>query len=300
MTNYALKLTVSGYILVTIIMLTSCFKTLDFDLDFEGEKIVVRGTISPQDGAIIQVSHTLNPEGTYFLDSLDIFLENATVKLYENDVFLQQIGEDGFYRNNDLNLKMEVNYHLTVEAEGFPSVRTEKISIPKLPETTFDLIGQDGEEVRIDINLQDNPQASYYQLITSGIHRNEVIEIYPYLIGSFEQWEICGLVENSSLESIHITDDCFKDKNFLFPTLIDAYFFQPPPDSSAFIEQVKLEEIIVRFRSTTKEIYDFVLTTDVPEDVDNAFREPAITFSNVIGGHGYFSAYQETVYRHKL
>jgi len=287
----------------SIFFLTGCFKTLDFDLDFEGEKIVVRGTISPQDGAIIQVSHTLNPEGTYFLDSLDIFLDNATVKLYEDDVFLQQIvysGEDGFYRNNDLNLKMEVAYHLTVEAEGFPPVRTEKISIPKLPETTFDLIGQDGEEVRIDINLQDNPQASYYQLITSGIHRNEVIELYPNLIGSFEQWEICGLIENSSSESIHITDDCFKDKDFLFPTLIDAYFFQPPPDSSAFIEQVKLEEIIVRFRSTTSEIYDFALTTDVPEDIDNAFREPAITFSNVIGGHGYFSAYQETIYTHKL
>ncbi len=86
-----------------LFFLIGCFKTLDFDLDFEGEKIVVRGTISPQDGAIIQVSRTLNPEGTYFLDSLDIFLENATVKLYENDVFLQQIaysGEDGFYRNN--------------------------------------------------------------------------------------------------------------------------------------------------------------------------------------------------------
>jgi len=63
--------------------------------------------------ATIQISHTLNPKGTYFLDSLDIFLENATVKLYENNTFLQQIvysGDNGFYKNNDLNLKMDVDF----------------------------------------------------------------------------------------------------------------------------------------------------------------------------------------------
>jgi len=291
------------FICIICFFLSSCFKELDFNLDFEGEKIVVRGTISPQDGVLIQVSRTLNPEGTYFLDSLDIFLDNAIVKLYENDTFLQQItysGENGFYRNETLNLKMEMDYHLTVEAEGFPSVSTKKISIPQLPKTTFNLISESEDEVRIDIDLNDDSKTSYYQLIADGIYRGEIIELYAYFIGSYEQWEICGLVESSFSRGLHIPDDCFKDKIFLLPTAIQTVYFQPPSDSSAFIESVKIEELTIKFRSIIKERYDFVLSTNVPEDVDNAFREPPITFSNIIGGHGYFSAYQEIVYTHKL
>ena len=287
---------------ITILFLTGCLKTLDFDLDFEGEKIVVRGTISPQDGIIIQVSHTLNPAGTYFLDSLDIFLDNAVVKLYENDTLLKQIaysGEGGFYNRKDLNLKVGVAYHLTVEAEGYPSIKTQKISIPQLPETTFDFIGQEAAAARININLKDDSATSYYQIVVEGTVNNDSVNLNNNLVGSYEQWEICGVIETRN--NTYVKDNCFKDKTFLFPILIDVEYFLTPPDSSTFIlESVKAEEVIVRFRSTTKEIYDFVLTTNVPEGIDNAFREPDITFSNVIGGHGYFSAYQEVIYTHKL
>lgn len=286
-----------------LLLLTSCFKTLDFNLDFEGEKIVVRGTISPQDGAIIQISHTLNPEGTYFFDSLDIFLDSAIVKLYENDVFLQQIAYsegDGFYRNKALNLKMDVDYHLTVEVEGFPPVKTEKIKIPKLPETTFNLISQEEEEIRIDTKLQDNVETTYYQLIVDGIYHNEVVQLEFDLAGSYEQWETCGIISDKAINNFYIKDDCFKGKDFLFPTLIKFNHIQMQTTFGSDLILESAEEVIVRFRSTTNEIYYFVIATDVPEDIDNAFREPAITFSNIIGGHGYFSAYQETVFRHKL
>ena len=303
--NETSKATIIGHILIgiTIIMLTGCFKTLDFNLDFEGEKIVVRGTLSPQDGAIIQISHTLDPTGTYLFDTLNLNLDNAIVELYANDVLLQQIPyseENERYIAKNLTLSTDAAYHLTVAAAGFPSVQTEKISIPELPETTFNVMGENEEELRIDIELVDNLGTSYYELNTSGIYQNEVMDIYPYLIGSFEQWEICGLTGDFSIGSVYISDDCFKNKNFLFPTLIDTHFFRPLPDSSFLLDHIRFEELVVNFRSITSERYDFVVSTDVPEDIDNAFREPAITFSNIIGGHGYFSAYQETTLRHKL
>ncbi|MFK7982659.1 MAG: DUF4249 family protein [Saprospiraceae bacterium] len=288
----------------TILFLTNCFKDLDYDLDFEGQEIVIRGTISPQDGAIIQVSHTLDPEGTYFFDTLDLNINNAIVKLYANDTLLQQIsysGKNGLYLEEDLTLNRNVAYHLTVEVEGFPSARTEKIEIPQLPQTTFNLVREDENELRIDIEVADNPKASYYQLVANGYYDMEVVELYAYPIGTYEQWEICGLIETGSSNGFHITDDCFKEKTFLFPLSVQIEYFQPSLDSSLFfIEPIIVEEVTLRFRSTIKERYDFVVTSDVPEGIDNAFREPAITFSNVIGGHGYFSAYQETVYIHKL
>lgn len=290
-------------ITIFIIIFTSCIKTLDLPLDFEGEKIVVRGSISPQDGAIIQVSHTLNPEGTYLFDTLDINLDNAIVELYANDVLLQQIPyseEKERYVASNLTLSTGAAYHLTVAAAGFPSVKTEKVRIPELPQTTFTAMGENEDELRIDIELVDNLGISYYELRTSGIYQNEVMPIYPYLIGSFEQWEICGLTGDFSAGSVYITDDCFKDKNFLFPTLIDTHFFRPPLDSSFLLEYIRFEELVVSFRNITSERYNFILSTNIPEDIDNAFREPAITFSNIIGGHGYFSAYQETTFRHKL
>jgi len=196
---------------ITILFLTSCFETLDFDLDFEGEKIVIRGTISPQDGAIIQVSHTLNPEGTYLFDTLNLNLDNAIVELYANDVLLQQIPyseEKERYIASNLTLSTDAAYHLTVAAAGFPSVKTEKVRIPELPQTTFTAMGENEDELRIDIELVDNLGTSYYELNTSGIYQNEVMPIYPYLIGSFEQWEICGLTGDFSIRSVYIYREC--------------------------------------------------------------------------------------------
>ncbi len=289
----------------TIFFLTGCFKELDFNLDFQGQEIVVRGTISPQDGAIIQVSHTLDPTGTYLFDTLDFNLDNAVVILYANNTLLEQIpysGNDGLYCHKNLDLEMGIAYHLTVEAEGFPSVKTEIIEIPRLPEVTFTLISENEEEneVRIDVTVQDNPEISYYHSITNGIYDNEVVEVDGYLVGSLEQREACGVIEGDFIGDDYIKDDCFKDKSFLFPLRIETGFFRIPVGSNTNFIAETVEHIIVRFRSITQERYNFIATTDVPEDVDNAFREPAITFSNVIGGHGYFSAYQEVVYTHKL
>lgn len=285
------------------LVLTGCFKNLDIDLDFKGEKIVVRGTISPQDGAIVQISHTLDPQGTYYFDSLDIYLDNAIVKLYANDSLLQQLtysGDEGRYSSKTLNLKMNIGYHLTVEAEGFPPVRTKKIKIPKLPKTIFNLISQNEEEIRIDIDLQDDSQTTYYQLIVDGIYLNELVTLQFDLAGSYEQWEACGIIYGHFLGDTYIKDDCFKDKTFLFPTLISVNNVRVKTAFGSDVILEPTEKVIVRFRSITKEAYDFITTTDVPEDADNAFREPVITFSNIEGGFGYFSAYQETAYTLKL
>ncbi len=101
------------FIFCCTLFLTSCFKELDINLDFEGQEMVVRGTISPQDGAIIQVSHTLDPTGIYLFDTLDFNINNAIVLLYANDTLLQQIpysGEAGIYSHKNLDFKMGIAY----------------------------------------------------------------------------------------------------------------------------------------------------------------------------------------------
>ena len=286
------------FLLYTIFCLTGCFKELDFNLNFEGEKIVIKGTISPQDGAIIQLNHTLNPEGTYYHDSVDIYIDNAIVQLYENDVLLKTLpysGEEGFYRDNSIDLKLEAEYHLTVEAVGYPSVKTHKIRIPDVPEITFDLKEQDEYSTKVYISLLDNSSTTHYQILVNGIYLGNLVDLRFNLIGIIEQWEACGFIE-SSLSDYYINDNCFQNTGIVFPLDIQTDQVRSLVNFSQMLYLESPEKIIIRFRSITKPIYDFVATTDAPEDIDHAFIEPTIIVSNVEGGYGYFSAYQEISY----
>lgn len=107
--------------LIIFLLISSCEieKEIQYDIDYEGDKIVVNGTISNQEGVKVWVNKSLKP--TQVNDSY--LLSNVKVKLFENNHFLMDLGtEDNQEFETPIDFLPNINgkYHLEVEADGCP------------------------------------------------------------------------------------------------------------------------------------------------------------------------------------
>ena len=61
------------FVVFVLYMLAACSKRLDnYDLEYSGDRLVVFGNISNENGVTIYLTHTLHPTGTYYLVEIDV------------------------------------------------------------------------------------------------------------------------------------------------------------------------------------------------------------------------------------
>ena len=90
----------SIFIVSCLIVVSACSKRLDkYDLTYSGDRLVVFGNISNEEGVTVYLTHTLPPTGTYYLDDIDVNVTGAFITVIENNILVDTLEElePGFY-----------------------------------------------------------------------------------------------------------------------------------------------------------------------------------------------------------
>jgi len=101
-----------------IALLSSCFKEVKFDDNDFKPMLVLNGIVEQDTNFVVNVSQTHSILTQ--VDTLNVFILDATVKLFENDKYLETLIFDSLGIYHSINkAKANTKYKITVEKEGF-------------------------------------------------------------------------------------------------------------------------------------------------------------------------------------
>lgn len=132
-------------LLFTVVFLSSCdlSKEIDYKTFYDGDKIIVHGFISPQNGAKVFIKKSVAPNNV----QADNKVENAIVTLFENEtaIRLKKIDDYCYVSEPDFLMKPNKQYSIQVEAENFEKVySTKQNSFACVPIDTMKLLVEEG------------------------------------------------------------------------------------------------------------------------------------------------------------
>jgi len=311
---------IKPFLFLLLLFCTSCTKELDLPYPQPYEQIVLNGILHPD--SIINVSLTktipLKNAGNKFP-----WIENATVRLYENDELLGDLAfQDSIYTLNYYP-KAEYEYRIEVDVPDYPLVSASDV-VPALPNATA-CIRPDTSYVwgnaSLHIDIQDKAhEPNFYWFYTTNtthifkeceyIDRDLVCtDISPYEVivskenyyqsfsfipdrfnafidntsGGITEYELYIRVDDVSLDGLPITFD------------IASYL----PNQDHYNRYERYRKLYVLNASQHYDRYlkssiTYFLNKDYNEDEDIGFKpfvESSEVYSNVINGTGIFAAY---------
>ncbi|WP_170254826.1 DUF4249 family protein, partial [Phaeodactylibacter luteus] len=118
------------FYLFLIILTSSCSKEINYELDFEGERIVVNSFFSSNNGFAGSVSKTVSPTGETIYENLK--LDNALFVVFENGSpfdTLQFLG-DGWYEGRK-HPSHGRQYDIAVSKSGLETATSSFQILPK-------------------------------------------------------------------------------------------------------------------------------------------------------------------------
>ncbi len=282
-------------LLLFLTVMISCERTIEFKGTNEDDKIVVNSIlVSENDTFEIDIYKSL-----FVLahDSL-IYIENAEIELYVNDVKQNDIKElnPGKFIINNANLKEGDQLNLIVSAPSYQSVQTSTYIPSNVPINSCKFVNKNSPDIYYDdsvtyftINIDDPPEESnFYEinLYKTGKYYH-AYDDYEYnlleldidsedpVLNEYYSWYNDGLYFDDKLIN-------GKNYNLIF------YAYQD-------IDTAYHDTIIVELRSLSKELFLYRTSFYKQLDAqDNPFAQPVQVFSNVEEGAGIFAGYSAT------
>ena len=246
-------------------------KNVEFQLPFEGEKLVVYGLISNENFPKLKVYRTQS----ILAESPNYYLSNIKAELYENSSFV-----DTFYFLQDCGsiattISFDKKYSIFVEHNHL-SVTSESIQLPPLIEIdTFSYhIAQDSSFLNILFSFTDIAStANYY---TYSITKKRNGQIVEQKAANFQ-----ALIADENFNGI-------QNEIFLTESLRIPIF-----DDLELIDVVSPDEIIVKLYHVSKEVFLFHQSLKANSgELGNQYSEQNPPWTNINGGYGYFGAYR--------
>jgi len=304
-------------IIFGLVVLSACETVIEVDPpDYDSELNII-SRFSPDSTWAARVMRTI-PIGED-PDTSGIFLADATVMIYQEDTFIDQLiydGErDGWYVSSlGLMPKLTTPYRLVVDAPGFTSVSAESmvppipnikdVSIEEITDADFSL---SEHQYRISFGIANPSGLNYFNFsLYGGMREDQLVGFASYSLNSLfmryntRRW-YCNYsdVLNPIDADIDIGSDrycqiaVFSDRPFASQTtvkfeidvLLDLFHFDPediPTDdwTHIFLVVQSLSPEYVEYNSSLENQDDF-----------EGFEEPINLYSNVDGGHGIFAGY---------
>jgi len=269
--------------IIICILLISCEteEEIKYNIFKYEKKLIVQGYISSDSKIVVKVGKSLPPL-TNFTDTIDISVKEVRIKVIANDIplfLLQEQGTGYFVSPDTFIANKHTKYQLEVTAEGFPSVISEPVYLPIMPQIDSVSI--------LTINELDNIQLKFYDY---DINKNYYyFQRYIYHNGNKEIEDFFNGEKSSDpifYSSKIIYDNMFNGKNYeirdLFPT-----FFTYNDDT------VKADSIKVTLYTLSDELVKYLESLNEWDlTKDDMWQEiPVQIFSNIRGGYGIFYSF---------
>jgi len=276
------------HLLSVILLLVSCSKYIEFSPPYEGDKLVINGYISPNEGARIKITHSINPVGQY-LRSDSLLVKDALVTLYENGVKLIELkyqgkGIYGLPDSPHTELLAGHKYKLIVQTERYGNAESEEITVPEQPKINdfkFEEIGKVygfGSEnglFSFSISEPSEKESCFSIEVVTKDDRSLYFGHYPRIEGEI-YFESC----ETYVGSINIySNECG------FTNQIHQYNFDLKYSDDGYSSKY-YKPLIIKIGTVSRELYEYAKSYSQLDGMEFGFSEPPILKSNITGGYG--------------
>lgn len=289
------KMKLSVVYSISILLIVSCTKRIEFNQDQIEEKIVVNSLFTEDSLWNAHISHSRSILDT----SQHNFLDNATVSIFDesnNLVTTLDHISDGFYQSSSATPIANETYRIEVDAPGFNSVSASNAIPTQVPIVNVDTVSSYNSEgdpiMLVSMNFTDPPGVSNYYMI-------EMQYIFD-----MSQWGWGEDEERGRLE-ISCSDPNIETVNsFSFLGVDNAYNYLLLKDDQFDGQNYTLEFYVInwaefkdeqlegeiRLMNTSEEFFNYRKSYEIYETaLNNPFSQPVQVFSNINGGMGVFA-----------
>ncbi len=255
---------------VIAILLVSCemTKEIDYDTIYGGDKIVIQGYISPQDGVRVRVKKTVPPNAVQSGDSV----LHPLVSLFEDGNMVGTLASvDGcvFTSPPSFKPKQGVSYHVEVVADGMPKAIANSQNI-------FQPVSIDSTKLTVEeLTFYGNLSVFFNHKNLFG--ESYYVKTFPYL--------------NGELDTIE-----FGSTYFHFADIANNITAGVNEISLGVGQISQFDSLQVRLYTLSPDLAEFLRSYnryDLSRD-DPFFEQTYPVFSNIKGGYGFFASYSYT------
>ncbi len=310
------------YIKIAVVILLisinfSCEKVIEMDIKNTQIRIVANSIITPDSTISVHLTRS-----RHILDNANIeVLKNATIKLYEDNVFIGQLNySGGGIYNIDYKPKENGEYKIEVEHDSYDNVvATTKIPI-KIPivqvsgSTIINEYGNDSYSIGVTIN-DPNDEENYYLLRCRYKNQHKVYDpdliIYDTVYVSADtvvidtiyggqtiveknEYIYLGADEVSLAESypeggLLLSDELFDGSNYEFRGSFNRWSFESydyGEDGNTSNDTVK---VYIELYSINSDLYKYAQSYNKHFDSQgDPFAQPVNVYTNIENGIGIF------------
>ncbi|RAJ10789.1 uncharacterized protein DUF4249 [Chitinophaga skermanii] len=263
-------------LLVASFTTQSCEKTVNLDVPYEGDKLVLNSFIQPDSVIYLRVTVSGKPSNTSFAE-----VTNAKVQLMENDVEIpvtfQRIKGFGYYVSTE-KAKLGKQYKYVVGASGLDEV-SGRDTLPHAP--FINLLRARKGGIRARFYLHDRPRVKEYYRVRMYAGDSSAVthKIEPKVVKKFRfdpsySNAFTDIATENYYDYALITDERFDGKDT--PVVLQLQEAHKAKDF-----------IVVEVTSLTETAYQYLKSLDQQRmDEGNVLVEPTRVYSNVLNGYG--------------
>jgi hypothetical protein len=279
--------------LLAMILFCGCQgKYYDYDVNYEGDKLVVNGLIEANVGVNIILSKSHSPAGRFKFEELNI--KTGRVWLYQNDTLvgeMKAVNNQGKFSLERFMPQEGKRYKIKAVAEGLDTITSENVVVPLSPILDSVFIKKDDAFVVnsgmssafFSMKIRDIDNQKNFYLLDSYVQIKNDSTYNGYLRSIINPIESCEFESNSN---IHVfTDKCFDGDSYKIE------YFTEHENKGTLIVQISVIDAL---------FHKYFQNLEQPTGLELGFSEPKLAISNIKNGYGVFVAKNTKSYSLKL
>lgn len=291
-----MKKRISKILLLFLLLLSSCTKTIEIDLPAFDPKPVINCLFSPDSTFKLRLSRSASIFDTLPYPSFEM---DAVLRLYENEVLKDTMFFDGQDFRSDLIPKTGSTYRIEMDSPDFGPV-SAKDFIPEPPIFQVDsfrdsvYVNEDGEYVsQVKITIDDDfSRKNYYELILLPRAFSPITgaddTLQRYVTFALKNDPV---LENEGILQHYTNTAVFSNELFSSgeqPLIIN------------YLAQEGYFALVVILRTVSEDYYRYkksliIHINSQDSDIWDGIGAPTQMISNINGGYGIFAGYSEDV-----
>jgi Domain of unknown function (DUF4249) len=278
------------FLFAATIAISSCKPDYTYNVNYDGDKLVVNAVIEANIGVTVALSKSQSPAGIIPIEGYNV--KNGRVWLYQNDTLVAEmtLSTKGKYTINNFKPQARKVYRLKAVAQSLDTVESLPVVMPDVPtinsfilkkDTTF-VINQGKGGALFSVNLRDNPNEKNFYMFYSyiQIRSDSTADFLSYFLSDLSACEFGGLGDYTTF-----TDKCFNGTDFK----VD-YFSEHDNKGTLKVELSSIDGNFLTYLNNYEQ----------PKGLELGFSEPKLAVSNIKNGYGVFFAKNTRTFSLKL